>query len=60
MTFDLSRHLSRRERIKSDPTLTKIWDRKPLEDAVAQARIRYRAEVAKLEIFDKLGEKQWK
>lgn len=58
MTFDLFTHLSRRERIKSDPTLAKIWDRKPLEDAVTQARIRYRAEVAKLEIFDKLGEEQ--
>ena len=57
MTFDLFTHLSRRERIKSDPTLIKIWDRKPLEDAVTKARIRYRAEVAKLEIFDKLGEK---
>ena len=57
MTFDLSKHLSRRERIKSDPTLTRIWDRKPLEDAVTQARSRYRAEVAKLAIFDQLGEK---
>jgi hypothetical protein len=58
MTFDLFRHLSQRERIKSDPTLVRIWDRKPLEDAVTQARIRYRAEIAKLEIFDKLGEKK--
>ena len=57
MTFDLFTHLSRRERIKADPTLARIWDRKPLEDAVTKARIRYRAEIAKLEIFDKLGEK---
>ena len=57
MTFDLFTHLSRRERSKADPTLARIWDRKPLEDAVTKARIRYRAEIAKLEIFDKLGEK---
>jgi hypothetical protein len=54
--FNLTAHLSRRERIASDSRLQRIWDRNILVDAVEQARARLRAEEAKLIIYDKLGE----
>lgn len=54
--FNLTTHLSRRERIASDSRLQRIWDRNILADAVEQARARLRAEEAKLIIYDKLGE----
>ena len=56
--FDLFSHLARRERIASDPVLSRIWDRNLIVNEVAAARDRLRAEEAKLKIFDTLGEKQ--
>lgn len=56
--FDLFSHLARRERIASDPVLSRIWDRNLIVNEVAAARDRLRAEEAKLKIFDGLGEKQ--
>jgi hypothetical protein len=56
VTFNLTKHLVRRERIASDSRLQRIWDRNVLVDAVEQARARLRAEEAKLIIYDKIGE----
>jgi len=56
--FDLFNHLSRRERIASDPVLSRIWDRILIVNEVAAARDRLRAEEAKLKIFDELGSKK--